>query len=378
VSRPASGHSTPADSEQEHEDQEEQHDIVPSDSSVSVSVTKESLPDNATRTSVDSGKQARTAAKAHVAHYAHKKPQVELSPPLTEHHALVHEVVAPHVHPKSEHDAGNPLSKHEMQLNGLAVPAASSLIIHATDLAVRPLVGNAKIEKVTPPKVMLDQSGNVRNLSFKGLTAAQVLKLDQKQLEAFLTSVFKQIGGGTTGAVTLSKRASALSYLQNICTDTQVANIVINSSLMKLFVKMLKVFRSASLKVHLLNVMSTLLRFATFISDDVSGCGVVFAFADLLKSTHVSIKRRATCALGELLFYIAAQDSGLNAVTPTRETKNDPEAKRGGWRVPDYGLALLQKCLKPGEVCVCVYVCVYVCVCVCVCVWLVFIRAVSW
>jgi hypothetical protein len=51
--------------------------------------------------------------------------------------------------------------------------------------------------------------------------------------------------------------------------------MIINSSLMTLFVKMLTVFKSPELKVNLLKVMALLLRFATYIANELAESGVV-------------------------------------------------------------------------------------------------------
>ena len=54
---------------------------------------------------------------------------------------------------------------------------------------VRPLVGNAKIEKLNLPSLVADAAGHVKGLPFKALTAAMLLEMGQPDLEAFLTQV---------------------------------------------------------------------------------------------------------------------------------------------------------------------------------------------
>jgi hypothetical protein len=120
--------------------------------------------------------------------------------------------------------------------------------------------------------------------------------------------------------------------------------MVINSSLMTLFVKMLTVFKSAELKVNLLKVMALLLRFATYIANELADSGVVKVLAELLHDKNVAIRKRALCALGELLFYIATQkqEDGVDAA----ETK---DGVFGAWIVTPATLRLVQNCLRPDE-----------------------------
>lgn len=111
--------------------------------------------------------------------------------------------------------------------------------------------------------------------------------------------------------------------LQSLCLDTQSANLLINSSLMTLIVRQLKNTKSNSLRARLAHVAGLLIRWATYISDNVryeaeswavlifyycSKSGIVTTLADLLRERDEKVRRRVIAALGEILFYAATQD----------------------------------------------------------------------
>jgi hypothetical protein len=65
-------------------------------------------------------------------------------------------------------------------------------------------------------------------------------------------------------------QVNTLAYFERLCCDTAAANILINSSLMSLFVRMAKAFKSPPLKIRLASVMGILIRHATYITDEVA------------------------------------------------------------------------------------------------------------
>jgi serine/threonine-protein kinase ULK4 len=219
----------------------------------------------------------------------------------------------------------------------------------------------------------------------------QVLALPTPELEAFLTSIYKAISGGdslpssgvatptNTGAsaapptrmtsgVGEKEKSHALLYLETLCVHTEVANTIINSSLMTLMVRMCSkgtigtaangttadpasaappgtAVASAALaaaqgqhKAQLVHIMGLLVRHATWIADELSGTGILQVLAELLRDKNPKVKRKAAAALGELLFYVATQQEAL-----------DPSERDKVWPVPKSTITILTRCLRSGE-----------------------------
>jgi hypothetical protein len=65
-----------------------------------------------------------------------------------------------------------------------AAPLAS-LIWHASDTAVKPIVGNRRIERLPEPRF------EARDLPFQPLTLTEMLNTSQRDLETFLTDIYR-------------------------------------------------------------------------------------------------------------------------------------------------------------------------------------------
>ena len=65
-----------------------------------------------------------------------------------------------------------------------------------------------------------------------------------------------------------------LAYFETLCTDTGAANVLINSSLTILIVRMLRNARAPTLRVRLASALGLLVRHATtYIADELATTG---------------------------------------------------------------------------------------------------------
>lgn len=69
---------------------------------------------------------------------------------------------------------------------------------------------------------------------------------------------------------------NVLAYFETLCTDTGAANVLINSSLTILVVRMLRNARAPTLRVRLASALGLLVRHATYIADELATTGVAF------------------------------------------------------------------------------------------------------
>lgn len=180
------------------------------------------------------------------------------------------------------------------------------------------------------------------------------------------------------GSLNISDKCNVLGYFESLCQDSNAANVLINSSLVALYVKMLRNAKHDRLRVQLASCLGLLLRHATYISEELSKSGILetlleaardksdqvrwgrrpalalelaasggccccsFVVQRRAKATCVQVRRRATATLGELLFYIATQQQDLN---------EDGMGGQGGaaWQVPSSVLGQFVRMLRAGE-----------------------------
>jgi serine/threonine-protein kinase ULK4 len=209
---------------------------------------------------------------------------------------------------------------------------AERLIFHESDQSVKPIVrvdGGSR-------KGSSDPGYDARALPFAAHSLPEVLALTrtQKQLEAFLTEIYRSVGG----AFPVPQKLNTLAYFETLCVDTQMANILINSryarapaaatalagcdtphavcslaaaapvtrerachrggnercavlggggSLMTLFVKMGKALRTPQLKVRLASTMGLLIRHATYITHDLGAAAVASFLVAVLTEMYL-------------------------------------------------------------------------------------------
>lgn len=68
-------------------------------------------------------------------------------------------------------------------------------------------------------------------------------------------------------------QVNVLAYFETLCTDTSAANVLINSSLTILMVRMLRNARAPTLRVRLASALGLLVRHATYIADELANTG---------------------------------------------------------------------------------------------------------
>lgn len=134
-------------------------------------------------------------------------------------------------------------------------------------------------------------------------------------------------------------KVNVLAYFETLCTDTTAANVLINSSLTILFVRMLRNARAPTLRVRLASVIGLLVRHATFIADELAATGVLEVLAETLRDKNERVRRRAMATLGELLFYIATQQQDAAALGKGADV----------WQVSPNTVAAVLRLLRMGE-----------------------------
>lgn len=101
----------------------------------------------------------------------------------------------------------------------------------------------------------------IRSTPFTPYPRDKVITMNRPELEAFLTSVYKAIHGQSTPSV----KILYLDYFETLCLESKPANLLINSSLLKLFVNMIQKTGSTTLKAKLLHVIGVMVRHASTI-----------------------------------------------------------------------------------------------------------------
>lgn len=208
------------------------------------------------------------------------------------------------------------------------------------DTAVKPISRNPDIEEPEHLEVSPD-------LPFAPLFLDDASAHPHADLESFLAKVYRCLAQSPS-----DQKVSALLYLESLCgqqirvprsCQIQVADLMVNSSIMRLVVRLLQVRRQCGqvstsaanplLKERLLALIGQLLRHATYVEVAISDLGLFDALLENLAEQDVRLRRRASAALGELLFYIATQIT--SADQSNGETGSASQCLPSAWQVPD-------------------------------------------
>jgi serine/threonine-protein kinase ULK4 len=173
------------------------------------------------------------------------------------------------------------------------------LLIHNTDTAVKPIIGNKEIEKV-----MAEATYNASQLPFEAWAKEDIeSKIEAPAIEGHLSEVYNSMAK----AGTVNDKLNTLSYFESIILNSNVANRLINSAFMSLLMKLLKTVKSAHLKLRLCSIIGQLVRHSTVIGNQVAESGLCALLAEVSKDKNEKVRRKAVASLGEFLFYAATQ-----------------------------------------------------------------------
>uniref|UniRef100_A0A7I4CYJ5 Protein kinase domain-containing protein n=1 Tax=Physcomitrium patens TaxID=3218 RepID=A0A7I4CYJ5_PHYPA len=216
----------------------------------------------------------------------------------------------------------------------------SQALWHPSDLSVRPIMLNRRIEKV--PESNFDS----RLLPVERLTSSEFVKLEAEQQKVFLNKIMGNIQGST---VSVNEKINTLKYLETLCTNIGAANTLINGVLMPLLVKLLRTMKIPSLRVQLTSVMGLLIRHATLIEEELAGSGIVAVLTETLRDKQDKVRRCAMATLGELLFYIATQNDGSPRAGGGLDNSVKDVKSSNTWQIPGTTIALISSILRRGE-----------------------------
>ena len=207
--------------------------------------------------------------------------------------------------------------------------SALELAFHSSDLLVKPIVGNRRVEKHH------ELSWDAAMLPFVPISLAQMLQASQDELEDFLSLIYKSVASSPS----LSERLNVLMYFESLCKDSSSANILINSSLMHMFVTKLRTSKTPDLKTHFAMAIGSLVRHATFIGEDVAKVGIIDALTETVRDKNNSVRRKSMAALGELLFYVVTQ----------QQEEGFSGSNSSAWYIPNGTISTICRLLRNTE-----------------------------
>jgi len=198
------------------------------------------------------------------------------------------------------------------------------VIVHQSDLTVKPIVGNRDIERS-------ESVASLGNLPIRIWTMDEITtKCDRSEFKVHLDEILAAIDSSQ-----LSDKVNILNYFEQTIVNSGIANNVINGPFVGVLLRLLRTSRQPVLRTRICSIFGQMIRHATLIEVSLATSGMAQILSELLRDQNEKTKRKAMAALGEFLFYSA--------------TQMDEEGSNPAWEIPRAQLQIVVRCLKAGE-----------------------------
>ena len=211
------------------------------------------------------------------------------------------------------------------------IPKLSNLILHQTDRIIKPIIGNKIIEE----NQVLSYNRNL--LPFTpwkkdNLKEMMANNNDIKNVENYLYNIYSSFEESSQKK-NYDVLLNLLKYFETLAYDREIANNLINTSFIQLFIEFLKEIKHEQILTKCCCIIGYMIRYATIISAPLNKFGFDDIMSKVIKESNddSDLIKKATATVGEYLFYVGTQEEAPD---------NNNE-----WRINKKYLDLLLYCL---------------------------------
>jgi len=188
------------------------------------------------------------------------------------------------------------------------IPTFESFMIHQTDKIIKPIVGNKLIE-ITPQttfnKSKLPFTQVLKIEKIKEMCRSNNIKIMEKYLILIYSFMEEFFNKGDEENLT-----NLLNYFETIIQDKEIANNIINTTFIKLFITFLSKSRLDTVKIRVCSIIAFLIRYSTVIENPLDEHGLCKVLDTLVRDKNGDLSKKAAATLGEYLFFVTTQAEG--------------------------------------------------------------------
>ena len=188
------------------------------------------------------------------------------------------------------------------------LPKLVNLILHQSDRIIKPIIGNKAIEEnevITYNKNNLPftpwRKDNLKEMMANGS--------ELKNVENYLYNIYFAMEQGSKKKE-YDNLLNLLKYFETLVTDREIANNLINTSFIELFIEFLSSIKKEEILTICCCIIGYMVRFATIISSPLDKYGFDDIICKIIKDSkdNSDLIKKATATLGEYLFYVGTQE----------------------------------------------------------------------
>ena len=188
------------------------------------------------------------------------------------------------------------------------LPKLSNFILHQTDRIIKPIIGNKIIEE---NQVL---SYNRTTLPFTPWKKDNLKEMmsnnnDIKNVENYLYNIYSSFEESSQKK-DYDSLLNLLKYFETLVYDREIANNLINTSFIQLFIDFLKEINNEQILIKCCCIIGYMIRYATIISAPLNKFGFDDIICKIIKESKddSDLIKKATATVGEYLFYVGTQE----------------------------------------------------------------------
>ena len=188
------------------------------------------------------------------------------------------------------------------------IPKLCNLVLHQSDRVIKPIIGNKIIEENQA------LSYNRSLLPFNpwrkdNLKEMMANNSDLKNVENYLYNIYSSLEEKAKKKE-YEVLINLLKYFETLVFDRDIANNLINTSFIQLFINFLTDIKNEQVQIKCCCIIGYMIRYATIISSPLDKYGFCDVICKIIKDSkdNSDLIKKATATVGEYLFYVGTQE----------------------------------------------------------------------
>jgi serine/threonine-protein kinase ULK4 len=188
------------------------------------------------------------------------------------------------------------------------LPKLANFILHQTDRIIKPIIGNKIIEE---NQVSTYNRTALPFTPWRKDTLKEMManNTDLKNVENYLYNIYTSLEENAQKK-DYEKLIYLLKYFETLAFDRDIANNLINTSFIQIFIEFLQEIKNEQVLVKCCCIIGYMIRYATIISAPLDKYGFDDIICKIIKESkdNSDLIKKATATLGEYLFYVGTQE----------------------------------------------------------------------
>ena len=187
------------------------------------------------------------------------------------------------------------------------IPNIQSIMIHTSDRIIKPIIGNKLIEPFPP---ITEYDTNLFGFAVYKLDKIKDLIMTEQMdiFDNFLLTIYQHMDQYVSHQQ-YDCLLNMLNYFETIILSKEVANNIINTSFVKLFISFMDI-DNVDICIRSCSIIANLIRYVTSMQHSLDKYDLTTKLVSFIKAPNLMLNKKAIATLGEYFFFVATQAEG--------------------------------------------------------------------